>query len=365
MTVTWAQALSWRLRRHLLDPRSHESVSGVVGRLGAVLAMDDRLADLAVGARRHGHRSGDVAAALAEGALVKAFAFRGATHYLTPEDGGAYLALRAAGRQWELPSWQDYYELSPADWPRLREAVRDALADGPLTLPELGAAVTRRRAFAHLRPVFDEGAGTLIKPLTWQGDMGFAAPRDGQATFQRLEVAPGWAGVWDLDDAGRHAITAYVGSYGPSTAEQVHSWLGNGLSAGTRRLRGWLADLADRLVTVEVQGEPRLMLDEHVDDLHDARVHDSAHLLPGHDQWVIGPSTKDEHVVPADRRTPVTRKANLVVVGGVVRGTWLITGDAVSVTWLDAEVRPPRAELESAAGRVGEIVGRPLGLVIG
>ncbi len=339
-------------------------MAGVVGRLGAVLAMDERLADLAVGARRHGHRSGDVASALAEGQLVKAFAFRGATHYLNPADGGAYLALRAAGRQWELPSWQEYYELSPEDWPRLREAVRDALADGPLTLPELGAAVTRRGAFAHLRPVFDEGAGTLIKPLTWQGDMGFGPPRDGQATFRPLDVAPGWAGGWDLDDAGRHAITAYVGSYGPTTAEQVHDWLGSGLSAGTKRLRGWLAEVSDRLATVEVEGEPRLMLTEHVDALHDARPHDSVHLLPGHDQWVIGPSTKDEHVVPADRRTPVTRKANLVVVGGVVRGTWRLTGDAVSVSWLDPDLRPPGAELESAAGRVGEIVGRPLELRI-
>jgi hypothetical protein len=26
-------------------------------------------------------------------------------HYLSPEDGGIYLALRSAGRQWELPSW--------------------------------------------------------------------------------------------------------------------------------------------------------------------------------------------------------------------------------------------------------------------
>ena len=57
---------------------------------------------------------------------------------MTPEDGGAYLALRAAGRMWELPSWQSYYGLAPSDWPRLREVVRQALADGPLTLEGLG-----------------------------------------------------------------------------------------------------------------------------------------------------------------------------------------------------------------------------------
>ena len=44
--------------------------------------------------------------------MIKAFAFRGSMHYLSPEDGGIYLALRSAGRQWELPSWVDYYRLT-------------------------------------------------------------------------------------------------------------------------------------------------------------------------------------------------------------------------------------------------------------
>ena len=139
-------------------------------------------------------------------------------HYLSPEDGGDILALRAAGRQWELPSWQEHYELKPADWPRLREAVRDALADGPLTLAELGAAVTGRQEFRHLRPVFDEGAGTLIKPLTWQGDMGFGPRRNGQHTFMRLDDNPRWAGIPELDEAGPRAIAAYFGTYGPRTS---------------------------------------------------------------------------------------------------------------------------------------------------
>ncbi|MDQ1614880.1 MAG: hypothetical protein QOJ60_819, partial [Actinomycetota bacterium] len=43
--------------------------------------------------------------------MIKAFAFRGSMHYLSPEDGGIYLALRSAGRQWELPGWVEYYRL--------------------------------------------------------------------------------------------------------------------------------------------------------------------------------------------------------------------------------------------------------------
>ena len=81
---------------------------------------------------------GDVARALDAGEVFKTYAFRGATHLLTPEDGGAYLALRASGRQWELPSWQEAYGLTPADWPAFRETVREAVAEEPLTRQELG-----------------------------------------------------------------------------------------------------------------------------------------------------------------------------------------------------------------------------------
>ena len=112
ISVTWAQALAWRLERHLLDPVGAKSVAGVVRRLGAVLSMDESLAELAVRTRRTTSRAGELAAALTEGTVIKAFAFRGSMHYLAPEDGGIYLALRSAGRQWELPSWVEYYKLT-------------------------------------------------------------------------------------------------------------------------------------------------------------------------------------------------------------------------------------------------------------
>ena len=100
ISVTWAQALGWRMERQLLDPVGREPVAEVVRRLGAVPTMDESLAELAVRVRRTDSEPGEAAQAWADGRLVKAFAFRGAMHYLSPEDGGAYLAIRAAGRQW-------------------------------------------------------------------------------------------------------------------------------------------------------------------------------------------------------------------------------------------------------------------------
>jgi hypothetical protein len=118
------------MRRQLLDPVGTESVEGVVGRLAAVQAQADAAAELAIRTRRQRSKANEVADALVDGRIIKTFAFRGATHLMTPEDGGVYLALRSASRMWELPSWQSYYNLAPSDWPRLHEVVRQALADG-------------------------------------------------------------------------------------------------------------------------------------------------------------------------------------------------------------------------------------------
>lgn len=363
LSTTWERALGWRMRRHLLDPVGSESVAGVVRRLGAVPSMDASLAELAVRTRRRTSRPGELAEAVADGSVIMAFAFRGAVHHLSPEDGGAYLTLRAAGRQWERTSWVEYYRLTADGWPDFRAAVRDALTDGPLTVHELGEALTRRREYRHLAPVFAEGAGTLVKPLTWQGDMVLGPPRDGRATFQRLDTNPRWGGLPALDAAGEHAVTAYLRTYGPATPEHVHHWLGDGLSAGRRRIDGWLTGLADRAVTaeVEVDGTNALVLADDLEDLRAAEPSDAVRLLPGHDQWVMGPGTKDEHLTPPARREAVTRKANLVVAGGVVCGTWTRRGEELTVAWLDERARPDAA-IEDEAERLGGILGADLRL---
>jgi len=360
LSITWPQALGWRMERHLLDPVGSESVADVVRRLGAVLSMDEALAEVAVRTRSTAARPGGLARALADGEVIKAFAFRGSMHYLSPEDGGVYLAVRTAGRQWELPSWVEYYRLTPADWPDFRAAVREALRDGPLTIPELGEALASHRAYRHLKPIFDDGAGTLIKPLTWQGDMSFAPSRDGQRTFQRLDDNPRWQGIPDLDDAGPRAITMYLRSYGPATATHIHYWLGEGLSAGRKRLDRWLYELGDRLVTVDVEGSPAYVAAEDVESLTTARPSDAVRFLPGHDQWVMGPGTKDVHVTPSTQRQAMTRKANPVIVGGVVRGTWATEHDQLTVTWLDQTPRPPRKAFEEETVRLAGILGRDL-----
>jgi hypothetical protein len=348
------------MRQQLLDPVGTASVAGVVRRLGAVPAQPDAAAELAVRVRRQRSRPGEVGRALAEGSIIKTYAFRGATHLLTPEEGGAYLALRAASRMWELPSWQSHYGLTPSDWPPFREAVREVLVDGPLTREELGAAVTARPRFRHLGFAFTDGADTLLKPLAWQGDMSFGPLRDGRTTFQRLDRNPRWAGVPDLDVAGPGAVEAYFRAYGPATPDHLRYWLGEGLGVGRKRIQSWIAGLGERLAAVDVDGEPAYVLRGDLEDLAATRATTAVRLLPAYDQWVLGPGTADAHVVPPSRRALVSRGANLVIVGGVVSGTWSLTDDQIITAWFADAGPPAREALAEEVARLATIFGRPL-----
>jgi hypothetical protein len=203
-----------------------------------------------------------------------------------------------------------------------------------------------------------------MKPLAWQADMSFGPPRDGQATLQRLDGNPRWAGLPDLDEAGMHAVEAYFRAYGPATVEHLNYWLGNGLGAGRKRIRSWIAGFGNRLTPVDVDGEASYILGEDVEELASATGTTATRLLPGYDQWVLGPGTADPHVVPPARRPLITRGANIVIVGGIVTGTWSLAADQLVVDLFAEGKQPPAAALNQEVARLATILGRPLRLTM-
>ncbi len=297
--------------------------------------------------------------------MVKVYAFRGATHLVTPQDAGAYLAVRASSRMWELPSWESYYGLAPSDWPRFREYVRRALADGPLTRAELIAALRRSSRYRHVGTLVAEGNDTLLKPLTWQGDMGLGPVRDGEATFLRLDSVPGWAGIPDLDEAGPTVVAAYVGTHGPTTPERVHDWFGKGLGAKRKDVTRWLARLDDRLETVTIDGEqrpgaPRGRRRPALDAaLHRGPAAPRPRSLGDGSRHLRHPRS-----CPPARREVVSRSANLVVARGVVAGTWAVRGERLDVTWFPESGRVPRAALDQEAASLATLMDRPLDVAV-
>jgi hypothetical protein len=369
LRIGWRQALAWRMRRLLLEPIGDHSVPDVVRRLCGVQTQVDSSAELAVRVRRERSRPGEVSRALSEGRLIKTWAMRGALHLLTAEEGGRFLSLIAAGRSWERPSWQRYFGVTPDRMEGLRGAVREALDGKVLTREEMVAALLARRDLADLEAGLRSSWGTLFKPLAWQGELCFGPSRGTRTTFMRPDQASqGWAGIPDPDEAAPDAITAYLGAYAPATMDGFSTWLAGGWF-GKRKLRAWFAGLGDRLVEVDVDGERRLVLAEHADELAAARPTDAVRLLPGFDQYVLGPGTADVRVVPAARRAAVSRQAGwispVVVGGGVVSGTWELQGDEIRVAWFTESGPPPRAALDDEVTRLSAILGRDLRLAVG
>ena len=148
--ISWQQALTWRMRRHLLDPVGRLGIADVVNRLCGIQAQVPSSAELAIRVRRETSRRGEVERALREGRLIKTWAMRGTLHLLTPEEAGTFLSLMASGRSWERQSWQRYFGVTPKKIATLRLAVRAALEDGPLTRDELGTAVGAQRGLRQV-----------------------------------------------------------------------------------------------------------------------------------------------------------------------------------------------------------------------
>lgn len=368
LAVGVEQVLAWRMSRNLLSPIGTTDVVGVASRLCGVQAQVASSAELAVRIRREKSQAGEVADALAKGDLIKTWAMRGTLHLLPPGEAGNFLSLMAASRLWERPSWEKYFGVGPDQIERLRGVVRDALVDRALTREELVEAVIAEGSLARVADALRSGWGTLLKPLSWQGDICHAPAEGNRVAFMRPEaVSPGWREVPDPDDAAPAAIISYLGAYGPATADEFGNWLAGGWF-GKRRLRAWFDSLGDLLAEVEVAGERAFVPAEHVDELVAARPNADVRLLPGFDQYVLGPGTKDPHIIPPGRRPMVSKQsgwiAPVVVCGGLVSGTWEIDDGALRVSWFDELGKPPMRALGDESDRLSGIVGTTLVLEV-
>jgi Winged helix DNA-binding domain len=362
--VTWPQALAWRMERHLLDPIGSASVEDVVRRLCGVQAQVASSAEQAVRVRRRASSPGEVGAALADGRLIKTWAMRGTLHLLPADEAGVLLSLMAAGRSWERGSWVKYFGVTPEGVETLRLAVREILDRRVLTREELVAEVTARPGLDHVGAALRSGWGTLLKPVAWQGDLCFGPNRGAQVTFTHPTSASArWRGLPTPDEAAPRAIAAYLGVFGPATFDAFGSWLAGGWF-GKRKLAGWYAELADELAEVDLDGERAFVMAADLDGLLATRPSRAVRLLPGFDQYVLGAGTADGHVTPAARRRDVSRQSGwispVVVVGGVVAGTWALDRDEIRIDWFREAGPIPAHALDAEVERWAGILGRSL-----
>lgn len=326
------RVLGWRSRRQLLDrPAPAADPVAVVRRLLGVQAQVGSYAEHAVAARQAVPDPAALRAALAGGALVKTWSARGTLHLLDAAQAPAQLALLAATRTWEKGSWQKtFVTLGQLD--AIRDAVCDALTGAPLTREDLVAAVAARTGDPDLAEHLRSGWGAVLKPLAWQGLL-VHGPGDGnRVTFTR----PPWSALPSVPDAARLVVPAYLGVYGPASAETFDQWLCRGVTKRAA-LRGYFTTLVAEgvLAEVEVDGQRLYARAGDVAAMADAEPFDEVRLLPAFDQFVLGPGTADPTVVPPRHRAEVSRPQGwispVVAHDGRVKGVWQRDGGRVGV----------------------------------
>ncbi len=179
--------------------------------------------------------------------------------------------------------------------------------------------------------------------------MSFGPPRDGRATFQRLDRNPAGRAWRTSTKRAMRAIEVYFGSYGTGDARACAVLARRG--ARRRRKAAPVVDRGVRraVATVEVEGKPARILRGGPrrpgrGDAGDGRAPPASVRPMGH-----RPGTADAYVVPPDRRATGHSRGDIVIAGGVVSGSWSVKGEMVTLTWFS---RPDRARARRA-GRGG------------
>lgn len=294
------------------------SVPAVLERCLAVQAQDLRAATLGIRARSLGLTETDVYRALgAERSLVRGWFMRGTLYLVAAHEAewlrellAPHLLRRSERRYRELG-------LGPGELALGEQVICDALADGPLTRPELAARMTNAGLDAVGQVPFH-----LIRRSALLGNTCFGPVRDdGSATYV---LADGWlppsAGPSGAE-AVEELLYRYVVAHSPATAGDFAAWSGLGVPAirsAWRELRdaGRLElcrvdDVADYALPV---GGPRRL--EPTDDVR---------LLPGYDNYLVGFADRRLSVLPEHEHRVWPGGGQIsptVVVDGLVHGVW-------------------------------------------
>jgi hypothetical protein len=297
------------------------AVRSVVG----VQAQDGAAASLAVRARTEGASAEAVAAALASGALVRAWAMRGTLHLLAADDLPLALAIfaplhlaRGRRRLTELG-------LPPAEAERSTDETAAILAEhGPLDRHQLAARLRDRGV-----PVAAEGQAP-IHVVRRAALAGVLCEVGVSGVYGPLEIS-----LPDRNEALAELAARYAASHAPCDAEDFAAW--SGLPVDDVRA-AW--SVPDPVPPGERGG---------------------VRLLPAFDEWLLGWASRDLVLAPEHARRVVPGGGIIrpvAISDGRVFGTWRVDRRRRRVE-LDPFVRrPPSIRAEVAA--LSEFLGEPL-----
>ena len=347
MKVTAEQALAFRLARHHLHERTTPLEAAVVG----LQDTPPGAAGTAFAARADGGPE-------AFGELLILPSLRGAPMAIDPADQALFTeaiappdeeaAKAVVGNAWKpLERHTAMEALDVAS-----EAVRDALANGPLVKTDFHRAITERVP-EDLR-WWCKGCGEHhVHPSLWRatGIRGVLAvvDRDGRTPVYGAPPPPP-----PIEDPGAELARRFLGAYAPTRPKLLAEWAG---IATAHAMQLW--ERAGDLQEVELGGKKAWALAEDVEALTDSPRARGARLLPSLDPLA---GSKDRELLAPD---PELRKqiwkmlggAGMVLADGALAGTWRPAkkGSRLVITVDAAGVR--EGELAAEAERLAPLRG--------
>jgi hypothetical protein len=366
-SLTWKQALAWRMnRQHLVRRAQAEDMPDVAGRICGLHAQIMSSAELTLWARIDGlDRDAPRRALWEKRTLVKLWAMRGTLHLLPASELGTWLGGLGTYEHYLKPVWLRNFGITREELEELIDAVGVALDAELRTRAELAAEVARVTGSPGMAERLQQSWGVYLKPASFRGKLCFG-PGEGQRVRFTAPAAwvPGGVKTVDPAEALREITRRHLGAFAPATRDDLARWW----SVSPAQAGRMLADLGEEAVEVDVEGETYWMLADHTAEAARANPRNVARLLPGFDQWVIGASRAAPAQLDPQHKARVYRPQGwispVLLVNGRMEGVWRHERKGRR---LIVEVEPfgrlpkwAQAQIEREARRLSDFLGGEL-----
>lgn len=374
MSVTWAEVRRHRLARHwLLERGAAKDLPRIATDVCGIHAQVMPAAEISFGVRADVTRTQVRDALWRKRSLVKTYGVRGTIHIFSAAEVRLWMAARRArsslDEAWEAKRLADL-GLSAARRDQLVEAMDAALAQGPLTLKELGVEVVRRTGawagetkgdyWVQGWPVWRIAISTAAQ----RDLLCFGPPKGQEVTFVRLDDWIGEGKRWDEAEALRVVFRRFLETYGPASPAEFNRWF----LLPVRSAKQLAHEMRGQVSEITVEGRRLLTINS---DFHEAAASEaSTRLLPHFDCYLRGFYPREQlggdH---AKRAAGGTGQVPVLLVDGQVAGVWERRPKGSRLTMRVESFVPLRKrqvrDLEAEAQRIGKVLEKETELELG
>ena len=335
------------LHRQGLLERSPRSVPEMVRHLVGLQAQDTLPPYLSLAARLTTFDPYDVSRGLADRSRVRLLTQRGTIPLRTAEDALNLRPLTQPVHDKEASHSVNVRPAAHLDRAEFRAAVAEVLAEGPLTVPQLGGMLAVR--FPEVPPAALGALARVATPLVQVPPRG-AWKESGLVVYQ---LADRWLGAALREPDPAAIVRRYLQAFGPARAADVTAW------SGVTRLGPALAAMDDLVVREDTDG--RRLYDVPGGELVDPDMPAPVRLLGGYDNVWLAHAGRDRVTTPGHRKRWMGVNGGVgstLFVDGMIEGLWRVTDGRVVVEPFRRLTRSEEVELDEEIARVEALLAR-------